>query len=125
VRINIETIPHEQQRYPTCGDYWIDPDGIIQVRVSEMNNASARAVIVHEIFELMGVIQTNIPIESIDAFDIEFEKNRQPGNLDEPGDQPDAPYHHLHRLATIAEMLWADGVGLNWKKHEANVNTLF
>jgi hypothetical protein len=33
MRINIEVIPHEQQRYPTVGDYWME-DGVQQVRIS-------------------------------------------------------------------------------------------
>ena len=35
MKINIETIPHGDQRYPTVGDYWDDSDGVVQVRVSE------------------------------------------------------------------------------------------
>lgn len=124
MKINIETIPHSEQRYPTCGDYWVDPDGTIQVRISEMAPASVRAVIVHEIFELLGAIESGIPMDEIDLFDMEFEHNRKPGSTDEAGDDPRAPYHHLHRLSTICEMLWADACGLNWKEHETTVNAL-
>jgi hypothetical protein len=28
MKINIETIPHSDQRYPTVGDYWDDENGV-------------------------------------------------------------------------------------------------
>lgn len=124
-KINIEFIEHSAQRYPTCGDYWLDENGDLQIRISIMSDLrSILAVAIHELFEVSGVIANGISIEAIDQFDIEFEKNRQPGNTDEPGHDPAAPYGHLHRLAEISEMLYADAVDLNWREHERNVNEL-
>lgn len=35
MRILIETIPISEMRYPTCGDYWYDKEGVLQVRVAD------------------------------------------------------------------------------------------
>lgn len=124
-KVSIEFIPHSLQRYPTCGDYWLDENGDLQIRVSLMGNVrSLLAVAIHELFESSGVIANQISMEAIDRFDMEFEKSRKPDDLTEPGDTPEAPYGHLHRLSTIVEMLYADAVELNWEEHENAVHNL-
>ena len=35
MKINIRTIPHDKQRYETCGDYWTDSEGRIKIVVSD------------------------------------------------------------------------------------------
>ena len=53
MKINIETIPHSDQRYPTVGDYWDDENGVIQVRVSDMKDWRYEALVVmHELIEM-------------------------------------------------------------------------
>ena len=53
MKINIETIPHGDQRYPTVGDYWDDENGVMQVRVSDMKDWRYEAlVIIHELVEM-------------------------------------------------------------------------
>lgn len=125
MRINIETIPHDQQRYETCGDYWIDDQGVWQIRVSKMSvPRSVLAVMIHELFEMSSVIENGIPISAIDDFDKAFEAKRQPGNEDEPGDDAESPYRREHQMATLVEMLFLQGVGFQWKMHEQIVNAL-
>lgn len=94
MRINIETIPHEKQRYPTVGDYWEDNDELQQVRVSEMQDWRYEALVaVHELIEMILVKHRGISEESITEFDIAFEQSREVGRvLGEPGNDPRAPY---------------------------------
>lgn len=35
MKIIMETLPHVTQIYEACGNYWVDEDGTIQIRVSE------------------------------------------------------------------------------------------
>lgn len=123
--ILIKTIPFDSMRYPSCGDYWIDPDGTIQVRIAEMEDSRhVSCILLHEITELLLVLQRKIPIESIDKFDMDFEDNRAPGNFDEPGDDPDSPYENCHNLATGIERIFASVCGVKWKPYEQAVNAL-
>ena len=38
MNITIKTIQHSKQRYDTCGDWWFDKKGNLQIRVSDMDN---------------------------------------------------------------------------------------
>ena len=38
MKINMETLPHVTQIYGTCGNYWVDEAGTIQISVSETGN---------------------------------------------------------------------------------------
>jgi len=78
MKIIVETIPHEAQRYPTVGDYWEDPDGVVQIRVSHMEDwRYVILVAVHELAEMMLTRWRGIPEEAIGSFDMEFEKKRE------------------------------------------------
>lgn len=122
MKIAIETIPHNQQRYDTVGDYWIDEDGTVQVRVSEMRDSTyEQAAILHELFELFLVQNRNISIDAIDEFDKSFEANRAEGNIDEPGDDINAPYRDEHCFATAVERMFIAANGKSWKEYDEAV----
>ena len=81
MKINIETIPHGDQRYPTVGDYWDDPNGVVQVRVSDMKDWRYEAlVVVHELIEMFLTKHREIDEQVISEFDIKFEKSREEGS---------------------------------------------
>ena len=108
MRIIIETIPHEQQRYPTVGDWFYDPSGDLVIRVSQMpDERYGLLVALHELVEAQLCLDRGITQEQVDAYDIEFERNRPPGNDSEPGDCMAAPYHNEHCFATGIERLMA------------------
>ena len=44
------------------------------------------------------------------------------GNLDEPGDCPDAPYKRQHCVATGVERIMAAMLGVDWKAYEDDCN---
>src|SRR3954471_1821185 len=102
LRMHIETIPHQSQRYPTVGDYWEDEHGVEQIRVSEMMDWRYEVLVaVHEIVEMALTRQRKISEESITEFDIEFEKNKEKKLVHgEAGDNVNAPYRKEHFFAT-------------------------
>ena len=54
MRIQIETVPHAQQRYETTGDWWWDPDDTLQMRVSALADWRHSVLIaVHELVEAL------------------------------------------------------------------------
>lgn len=125
MRINIEVIPHEQQRYPTVGDYWME-DGVQQVRVSHLPDWRYEILVaVHEIVELAITRHRGIPEGVISQFDVEFEKLRESRlRSGEPGDHPDSPYRREHFFATNLERLLAGELDVNWFAYEEYVDGL-
>lgn len=125
MRIHVETIPHQDQRYPTVGDYW-HQDGTEEVRISQMQDWRYEILVtVHELIEMAITKHRGIAEQDITAFDVAFEQARERGLVQgEPGDQPDAPYYHEHVFATNLERLFAAELGVHWSDYEAYVNTL-
>lgn len=126
MKINIESIPHKEHRYPTCGDWWIDPDGTIQIRVSEeMGDKSQQLVAVHELAEVLMCLANGVSQEDVDRFDMDFEKHRHPDDESEPGDHAEAPYCREHGYATAIERIMATHMGVEWLDHEKRITELF
>lgn len=125
MRINIETIPHELQRYPTVGDYWQE-DSVEQVRISEMKDWRYEVlVMVHELIEMALTRHRNVSEEAITAFDVKFEAERLEGlRTGEPGDDPAAPYRREHTFATNVERLLAAELDVDWATYEVYVDSL-
>ena len=122
MKINIEVIPHDKQRYETVGDYWVDEAGTQQVRISDMGNDNyAFLVAMHELTELYLCQKRGIKEPDIMAFDEAFEAARQPGNEDEPGDDPKAPYRKEHFTATTIERIIAAELGVDWGEYDKAV----
>jgi len=125
MNIFVKAIPHSQQRYPTCGDWWFE-DGTLQIRVSEeMSWQSQQLVVLHELAEVMMCQANGISQKQVDEFDMNFEANRKPDDESEPGDSPQAPYQKQHNIATGIERIVCAQMGLAWSDHEADVNKLF
>lgn len=117
--IHVETIEHDKQRYPTVGDWWIDPDGALQVRVSYMGNWKMELLVaIHEIIEQSLCLDRNISEESVSDFDKAHLDSEEPGNL------PDAPYHIEHVFATFVEKQFSDELGVDWDEYEKVVQSL-
>lgn len=127
-RINtydIRPIPHENQRYTgTVGDYW-DAGMLTEVRISELGDARMEfCVMIHELIEEFLCKQRGIPEPTIKAFDEEFERNRKPGDLSEPGFDAKSPYLLEHAFAEKIEMEVARELGLDWNEYTERVNAL-
>ena len=81
MKIQLRTIPHTKQKYETCGNYWVDQNGVRQIRVSDMGNEDyAFLVGLHEQIEQHLCLKRGITEESISAFDIAYEANRPEGD---------------------------------------------
>lgn len=125
MRIIIQTIPHKNQRYDTVGDYQYLSDGTLYITVSEMNDEKAESLVaIHELIEERLTKWAGIKGEDIDKFDINFEKKRKKGNVDEPGFDKDAPYLKQHSFATSVEMGMCAMAGIGWKEYDEKVTNL-
>ena len=125
MRIIIETIPNENHRYETCGDWKFNEWGDLEIKVSEMGNDVYHfAVGIHEAFEAMRCKQLGIKEEDITNFDIKFEKKRKKGNTDEPGDDPASLYKRPHFQATNLERMVVDYMDEDFNKYNDTVNNL-
>lgn len=124
MRINIQFIDHQLQRYETAGDYW-EEDGTLQIRVSLLpDDRMMWAIAIHELIESLICKWLGISEEAITHFDEVYEERRPLNNEEEPGDDSRAPYHLPHGFATAAERIFAAAVGLNWKIYTDAVNVL-
>ena len=126
LRMNIETVPHEAQRYPTVGDYWLDENGVEQIRVSEMIDWRYEVLVaVHEIVEMALTRQRGIEEQHISEFDIRFEQDKAKGLVSgEAGDNANAPYRKEHFFATSLERLFAAELGVDWSEYDRYVDAL-
>jgi hypothetical protein len=119
LNITINTIPHSQHRYPTVSDYFLNGNGQQQFLISDMGNKDYEFLVaIHELIEQHLTEKRGISEESITKFDEEFEAKREEGNLDEPGNDPKAPYWKEHQFATKIEKLVADELGVDWVEYD-------
>lgn len=126
--ITIKIIPHKEHRYETVGDWWWTKDGDLEIRVSKMSDWRYEVcVAIHELVEVVLCKQAGVSQESVDEFDIEYEKQRAKSlSLDtsEPGDSRFAPYRFQHCIATGVERVVAAVLGVNWSDYETEINSL-
>lgn len=119
MNITVVTIPHDEQRYPTVGDWTFDGDGNLTVRVSDMGNWKYQALVaIHEIVEALACKDRGVHQVTVDAFDKAYAGDG------EPGDDPRAPYYHQHRAATEIEMRLAKELGVDWVEYDEAVMAL-
>jgi len=120
MKIVIETIPHFEQRYVTCGDYWLDAEGVLQVRVSDLGDVRLEFLVaLHELVEVTLCDLRGIAEPDIKAFD---EANPE---AEDPGSLPDAPYRKEHLFAEAVEKWVATEMGVDWNDYGRRVEALF
>ena len=125
MKIQLRTIPHTKQKYETCGNYWVDQNGVRQIRVSDMGNEDYEFLVgLHEQIEQHLCLKRGITEESISAFDIAYEANRPEGDESEPGDHPDSPYRKEHFFATNIERMIALELGVEFAEYSKAVMSL-
>lgn len=111
--VHIEFIPHGFQRYDTVGDFWIDENLTLQIRMSDMKNTSYNCLVaIHEFVEWMLTDIRGLAEQDIMAFD---KKNP---DSDDPGFLFDAPYKREHTFATSIEMMICAFAGIDWKEYD-------
>ena len=127
LKLVVRVIPHEQQRYPTVGD-WYYSRGFLHICVSDMRNPHYHFLVaVHEWIEAVLCEKAGITEAAVTAFDLEFEERRARGEVEpfaEPGNDETAPYYNQHQLATQIEKILSVKLGVNWEEYDAAVNAL-
>jgi hypothetical protein len=119
MRIVIESIPHEDQRYPTVGDWWVDEAGTWQIRVSELNNEKMAFLVgLHELVEMACCLSDGVTQESVDLFDKHY------AGEGEPGDDIEAPYWTQHQQASSVEQTLAAWLGVDWDEYDRAIERL-
>jgi hypothetical protein len=118
----VSTIAQDEHRYPTVGDYWDAEDGTLEVRVTDLGDRRYEFLIaLHELIERELCRTRGIAEPVIMAFDVAYEEARERGDpdvLEEPGDDPRAPYHREHVFATNIERMLAAELGVSWDRYE-------
>lgn len=128
--VQIEFIPHEKQRYATCGDWRVVPGvgdkKVLLISVSHTGDQKSNWLIaLHELAEAIMCYSKSISPEVVDSYDTHFEKNRQAWDTSEPGDHVSCPYHLQHSLATAIERIAAAAMDVGWLIHDERITTLF
>lgn len=139
MKITIETIPHQQQRYETVGDWYYDQNGDLIIRVSDLGDWRENAMVgVHELVEVLIAKHRGITVEQVDKFDMEYEAKRERAiaeagrNKDrvelllvpEPGDDPACPIRHEHSVATGVERILAALLEVDWEPYATKIEHL-
>lgn len=106
--ITVDVIPHLEQAYNTTGD-WRWREGTLKVFVSNLGHPHFNTLVAaHEIVEALLCAAHGVSEESVTSFDVGHPE------LDEPGDDPRAPYHREHMLASAVERTLAQALGVDW-----------
>ena len=118
MNITIKTIQHNRQRYDTCGDWWFDKKGNLQIRISDMGNWKYEALVAdHELQEVLLCKARGITQKQVDEFDLNFKGV-------EPGASKKAPYYKEHKFANKVEYGLCKEFGIDWKKYDKRVLSL-
>ena len=104
MQIIIDFVPSIVQRYDTAGDWFYTPDGTLMILVSNDNpefptQIDQEGIALHELMEALLCGQMGVTQKQVDDWDMQT-------SAEEPGDDPEAPYHEQHTLATIVEALY-------------------
>ena len=111
--------------YPTVGWWGYARDNTWEIRVAKMSDWRFElCIMVHELVEMAWCHMQGINVKDVDAFDIEYEENRKEGDISEPGDNPRAPYHFGHQVATIVERLVLLALGGSWQVYTLEIESL-
>ena len=112
MNIKVNVIPHNEQRYDTCGDWQFIGDDLV-ISVSKLENSDLESLVaLHEIVEALLCRANLIKDEEVTAWDKAHTDHPSPGDI------PNAPYYREHLIATIIERIIADEIGINWDFYE-------
>jgi hypothetical protein len=142
MNIFIKIIPHKEQRYETVGDWQFEKlhkgeqyikvltkeqSEFLGITVSDLADERMNCLVIfHELIEalLCKFSSPEVTAVQVDEFDTEFEKLRKPDDESESGDDPRAPYHSQHQIATVFEKEFARQLGVNWEEYNKKINEL-
>jgi hypothetical protein len=110
--IEINFIPHSQQRYNTDGDYFSKNNKWTALVTHMKDWRYSIACAIHELIEMSLTKDHGLHWDIITKYD-----ESHPEFLD-PGHHPDAPYHKEHMIAEGFEKQVIKMFGLNWDDYE-------
>lgn len=150
----IKTIPHNQQRYDTIGDWLVDGT-TLTIYTSELGDwRMSTACALHEMAEALLCVQDGVKEETVSEFDKMYEVRRklfmegaergptkyelamganlsrefkclcEPTEDSEPGEDRHAPYRIQHAFADGIERLFANEIGVVWDEYAEKVSDL-
>lgn len=106
-RVVIEAVPHNDQRYNTIGDWFFEQSNAVYdteklvIRVSDTGNWKWNMTIaLHEFVEAVLCTCDGVTQEQVDEFDTKWQPHDE---VEEPGEDPKAPYHLYHTIAVDLE----------------------
>ena len=107
-RITVDPIARDRQRYDTEGDWHFTQKGDLAVFITDQPDWKVYACLaVHEIVEALLCRAQGVTCEQVDEWDMGHPE------MEEPGDDPRAPYMHQHRIAMVIERLLAYEMGVD------------
>lgn len=118
--ISVHIIPHRNQKYSTCGDYW-ELGERWDVRISKTEDwRHSYLVLIHELTEMALTKNDGVNWDDIDKFDMEGDGKDHP----DPGTLKSAPYHKQHLLATVIERRLAKMLNVDWDEYNEALDSL-
>jgi len=130
MNITIKTIPHSEQKYDTCGDWWFNEEENLEIRVSDLGNWKEEYLVAdHELTEALLCKSRGITEKEVTDFDLKFEHEEKNGISNqcptaEPGDDARAPYRNEHKIAESFERIKSEIFGIDWNRYANHINKL-
>jgi hypothetical protein len=117
MKITIEQIPHDKQRYNTVGDWQYSTNELggldLSIKVSEMKDFRYFLIVaVHELIESILCKWNGVKESQVDEWDISHPYDIEPGEIKE------SPYYREHLVASIVENVLGHELDINWPDYE-------
>ena len=113
MRIDIKAVDPSVIRYSTCGDWWWNGDGSLQVSVPEYGSRnSSFLVALHELVEAWLCRAAHITEAEVLKWDLDHPDS------DEPAEEKGSPYIHQHNTALKVEKIVAKALGIDFGRHD-------
>ena len=122
--IQVQIIKHEDQRYPTVGDWVFGEDTPAKmhnllVSVSQTGNQDYNDLVaVHEIIEAILCRANGVSDENVTNWDRDHMDHPDPGSI------PGCPYYREHLVAEVIEKIVASELQVDWQEYEETLEKL-
>lgn len=117
MNITIKVVPPSEMRPSVDGVDWYWENGNLEVRVAPMSDWRREVMLgFHEAIEAVLCQFNGVSQQAVDAFDTEYDKTHSTDCS--AGDDPLAPYHREHTLATAVERMLAYALRVQWGEYD-------
>lgn len=122
MKITIETISHNQQRYPTVGDWQWSSEGNLNIKVSDVGDIEYNFLVGrHEMDEAMLCRHEGVTEKEVDDYDF----SHPDAGGDSFSGSTDAPYYQQHCDALAAEWQMSRLLEVDWEQYSDTLEELF